>query len=484
MVAGMNLRRFSLTAAFAALSIGLLVGASPSPVAIPDTPAGRIATGWLTAFNSDDRTQMKAFLQNHEPANVGHLDDDMDFRSMTGGFDVVEVEQSTPTQIVLLVEDRLNEQYARMKVALPSSSATTIAGVDLEAIDTPAKYEPAPMTQSALIDALTAKLAYDASAGIFSGAVLVAKNGTPVFQQAYGLADRAKNEPNTLQTRFRIGSMNKMFTATAVMQLVQAGKIRLDAPLAKYLPHYPNKTVSSQVTISELLTHTGGTGDIFGPVFDQHRLQLRTLEDYEKFYGTRGLEFKPGSKWSYSNYGFILLGLVIQKVTGESYYDYVDQHIFKAAGMTSTASEPEDVAVTGRSIGYMRGPDGKLQPNTATLPYRGSSAGGGYSTVGDFLRFAGALTANKLLDPKYTALLTTGKVKTPGGLYAFGFDDVTINGVRCFGHNGGAPGMNGDLKICPASGYTIVALANIDPPAAGRIADWIAKRQPRQQRSY
>ena len=227
--------------------------------------------------------------------------------------------------------------------------------------------------------------------------MLVAKDGTPVFAQAYGLADRERKIPNTLRTRFRLGSMNKMFTAVATLQLAQAGKLHLDDALIHYLPEYPNKELAAKVTLHQLLTHTGGTGDIFGPEFAAHRLELRTIGDYVNLYGNRALKFEPGSRWEYSNYGFILLGAVIEKVSGESYYDYVRKHVYAPAGMTSTGSEPESAAVPDRSIGYTD-EDGKLKPNTDTLPYRGMSAGGGYSTVEDLLRFANALQQHKLLD--------------------------------------------------------------------------------------
>ena len=192
--------------------------------------------------------------------------------------------------------------------------------------------------------------------------------------------------------------------------------------------------------------------------------------------------FKPGSKFDYSNYGFILLGAVVAKVSGQTYYDYVRDRIYVPAGMTSTGSEPESVAVANRSIGYMLSPKGKWVPNTDTLPYRGTPAGGGYSTVGDLLRFANALLSHKLLNAAYTQMMTTGKIAMgPGGAkYGFGFGDRTINGTRCFGHNGGAPGMNGDLEICPGTGYTVVVLSNIDPPAASRIADFITNRLPQK----
>jgi CubicO group peptidase (beta-lactamase class C family) len=147
--------------------------------------------------------------------------------------------------------------------------------------------------------------------------------------------------------------------------------------------------------------------------------------------------------------------------------------------MTATASEPEDQVVADRSTGYMR-PDGtSWQPNSDTLPYRGTSAGGGYSTVEDLMKFATALQTNKVLNPQYTEMLTTGKVETTfGGKYAYGFQEASVNGTRCFGHGGGAPGMNGELKICPAPGYVVAVLSNLDPPAASRVADFITNRLP------
>jgi CubicO group peptidase (beta-lactamase class C family) len=313
----------------------------------------------------------------------------------------------------------------------------------------------------------------------FSGAVLVAKDGRAVFAQAYGLADREKKTPNTLKTRFRLGSMNKMFTAVATLQLVQDGKLDLKAPFGKYLTDYPNKNLASKVIIEQMLTHTGGTGDIFGPEFDKNRLELKTLQDYVKLYGNRGPEFEPGSKWQYSNYGFLLLGVIVEKVSGQSYYDYVRDHIFKPAGMSLTASEPEDQQVADRSVGYFR-PDGtSWQPNTDTLPYRGTSAGGGYSTVEELVKFATALQTNKLLKPQYTEMLTTGRVDTTfGGKYGYGFQVAEVNGTLCFGHGGGAPGMNGELKICPSVGYVVAVLSNLDPPAAQRVADFITPRLP------
>jgi CubicO group peptidase (beta-lactamase class C family) len=391
-------------------------------------------------------------------------------------------------------------QTVRLRLAQSDNQGPLRAGVDnirfepigagadgrIERLDTP---EPTSalelvlhrLTEAEAMAALETFVREEATADRFSGAVLVAKDGEVLFTKAYGLADREREIPNTVQTRFRIGSMNKMFTAVAILQLVEAGEVELTAPLGTYLTDYPNRGVATKVTIHHLLTHTGGTGDIFGPEFEAHREELRTLDDYVELYGERGTEFEPGSRWVYSNYGFILLGAVIEAVTRQSYYDYVHEHIYEPAGMTGTGSVPEDQAVPDRAIGYMDPSGGTdWHPNTDTLPYRGTSAGGGYSTVEDFALFADALLNHELLSRDSTELLTTGKEEIgPGISYAYGFEDHRdIEGNGWVGHGGGAPGMNGDLRIYIRSGYVVVALANLDPPVAQRVADYLDARLP------
>jgi len=446
---------------------------------LPDTPAVHQGTAWLDTFNMGNRESYRDFLQKNFPSRLKNLDQELGFREMTGGFELRKLEESTPTKLVVLVQERLSDQFARLTLEVEAGEPHHIVNIDLRAIPRPAEFSLPHMSESDLISALQKKLEEDAAADRFVGSALLAKNGKAVFAQAYGLADREHKVLNKPKTRFRIGSMNKMFTATATLQLVQAGKLGLDDQLGKYLTDYPNKDIATKVTIKQLLTHTGGTGDIFGPEFEAHRLELRTLQDYVKLYGNRGPQFEPGNRWEYSNYGFVLLGLVIEKASGEGYYDYVRKHIYDPAGMTSTGSEPEDQAVADRSVGYTKiGSNGQWHPNIDTLPYRGTSAGGGYSTVEDLLRFANALQNHRLLSAHYTELLTTGKVDTPGGRYGYGFGDQTINGTRCFGHGGGAPGMNGDLEICPGPGYVIAVLSNMDPPAAGRVSDFVTNRLP------
>jgi D-alanyl-D-alanine carboxypeptidase len=450
---------------------------SQTPGGMP--AAEQQARDWLAAFNSGDRDTLKTFLEKNRPSALGRLDGELGFHERTGGFEFKKTEESTPTRFVALLKEKDSDQFARITVEVEAEAPHRITKMDLWAIPRPAEFAIPRISEAEAIGGLRQQLEADAAADRFSGAALVAKNGKIVFSGAYGLADREKKIPNQLNTQFRIGSMNKMFTAVSILELLQAGKIQLNDPFGRYLTDYANKDAASKVTIHQLLTHTGGTGDIFGPEFDAHRLELRTLQDYVKLYEKRPLQFEPGSRWEYSNFGFILLGAVIEKVSGQSYYDYVREHVFRPAGMESTDSLPEEQVVSRRSVGYMKPGPGPWQPNTDTLPYRGTSAGGGYSTVEDLYRFASALKAHKLLDAEHTKLLVTGKVDTPeGGKYAYGFGESDQGGMTCYGHGGGAPGMNGDLKSCPQSGYIIAVLANLDPPTAQRASDYLAARLP------
>jgi D-alanyl-D-alanine carboxypeptidase len=312
----------------------------------------------------------------------------------------------------------------------------------------------------------------------FSGAVLVTKNGQTIFEGAYGRADREQNIPNTLTTKFRAGSMYKMMTAIAVLQLVQEGKVKLDAPFGTYLQDYPNADMASKVTIHHLLTHTGGTGDIFGSQFNANRLQLREIDDYLKLYGTRNLLFNPGTQHLYSNYGFVLLGAVIERVSGMRYDDYIQTRILNPAGMTSTGTAPEESFVPGRHKGYMK-QNGAWVSNESTLPYRGTPAGGGYSTVGDFARLAAAVREHRLLDAAHTELLITGKRPVTATIqYAYGFMDRVMAGRRFVGHGGSAAGQSGELVFEPNGEYVIVILANFDPPLAGLLLNFIGMELP------
>jgi CubicO group peptidase (beta-lactamase class C family) len=440
-------------------------------------PSLRLFRAWLAAFNSGDvGGRYLTFLERNFPSRVSLLPGDAGLRDFTGGFVLRKVGRVSPTWASGLLQERDLEQLVRFDLRVSARKPRKMLWLVLEAVPRPI----ARLAEGEAIARVEALLRRRAAEGRFSGAALVAKEGRVLFADAYGLADRARGIENTLETRFRIGSMNKMFTAVATLQLVEQGKLALDDPVGKHLRGYPNEEVASKVTVRHLLTHTGGTGDIFGPEYDRNRLSLREHADYVRLYGARGPSFEPGSRFEYSNYGFVLLGAIVEAASGESYYDYVRENVFAPAGMTSTDSLPESDDVPNRSIGYTGPFPGSRQPNTDWLPWRGTAAGGGYSTVGDLLRFAEALTGHELLSPASTELLLAGKVDLGYGAgYAFGFFDARDDeGNGWVGHGGGAPGMNGDLLIYPRSGYVVAVLANLDPPAAQLISVYLDPRLP------
>jgi CubicO group peptidase (beta-lactamase class C family) len=456
----------------ALLLIAPAARAADSPQ-FPDTPAGKAVAAWLAQFNSGDPVQMRQFDAIYPRKDMPSIEDRLAFREATGGFSLVRIEKSEPTAISVLLQERDSDMIAHLEIQVSADDPPKILNTLLEGVPTPPDLAPARMTEPEALAALASRAEELVKRDRFSGALLVARNGKVLFQKAWGLADRAAGTPNTLETKFRIGSMNKMFTSVAILQLVEAGKLSLDDTVGKILADYPNQDIATKVKIRHLLSHTGGTGDIFGPDFVKNRLTLREHADYVKLYGARGLTHEPGAEFRYSNYGFVLLGRIIEKVTGMSYYDYVRTKIFKPAGMTATDSLTEEDKVPNRSVGYFK-PAGKWEPNTDTLPWRGTSAGGGYSTVGDFFRFAQALESGKLISKEMLAKATTPNLEG----YGFGFDLNGEGPLWSYGHGGGAPGMNGEFRVYPRLGTVVVTLANLDPPAASRLFDFFVRRMP------
>jgi D-alanyl-D-alanine carboxypeptidase len=459
--------------------------------AVPDTPAGRQLAGYIAAVNSADPARLDAFLSTEYPTSPIPVQPGSSalFQDLTGGFDLVRMESANDGQVVALLGERAWEGYfLRLTMNVEPQPGGKITQLFIQPVPAPEGSPPiARMSETEALAALRAKLDDATKAGgdfAFSGAVRVTRHGRPVFEYVSGQADRAQGIANTLDTKFRIGSVNKSFTAVAILQLVEAGRIALDAPIGTYLPNYPNKDAAAKVTVRHLLTHTGGTGDIFGPEFFAQRTTLCEIGDYIALFGARDLTFAPSERYAYSNYGYMLLGAIVEAVSGQGYYDYVREHIYGPAGMTASGSEPESVEVHGRSIGYTNrvpGSNGQMQPNTSTLPCRGSPAGGGYSTVGDLTRFAEALRTGKLLGPDLLQAATTRQV--PGGLgsnYGFGFVESEVNGTRAFWNNGGAPGMSAELMVFPELGYEVAVVANMDTQLASRFTKFIGERLPRE----
>jgi D-alanyl-D-alanine carboxypeptidase len=295
-----------------------------------------------------------------------------------------------------------------------------------------------------------------ASRAGFSGEVAVARQGRIVFAHSYGFANRRRGTRVTLDTAFNIASMGKMFTGVAAAQLVGAGKLRFGDRIGKYLPQLPARMRS--ITLAQLLDHTSGLGDFFGdPGYERLLPRLTTLGAYLPLVKRESLQFKPGTRWSYSNSGFLLAGLVIERVSGERYDEYLARHVWKPAGMSHTGCFRRSRLPAFAAIGY----DDRGGANTPTLAPVGTSAGGCYSSARDLLAFARALENGRLLSRALTKAVTTSKVPAPGGGYGYGFG--TRKGGTIW-HNGGAPGAAGELDINPKLGIVAVTLGNVSPP--------------------
>lgn len=290
----------------------------------------------------------------------------------------------------------------------------------------------------------------------FSGVVLIAKDGEPVLSRAWGLADVASKTPNTMDTMFNIGSINKFFTKTAIAQLAESGKLSPDDTIRKHLPDYPSP-VADKITIQQLIDHRSGLGDIFGERYEAAPpSKLRELSDFLALFADKPLEFEPGTSQRYSNAGYIVLGLIIEKLSGEKYRDYVQHHIFDPAGMKNSGFFAVDETVANRATGYTMRDGAERHPNTRTLPGRPSSAGGAFATAGDLLRFMKALEGKKLASAKWTGWVFTSKLDEPLGRPALGI-------------GGGAPGLNAAVEM-GGDGWIAIAMSNYDPPSAMVVA--------------
>ncbi len=301
----------------------------------------------------------------------------------------------------------------------------------------------------------------------FSGVILLARKGEIEFQGAYGLADRQTGRANTVDTKFSLASVPKMFTAVSILQLVDAGAISLDDTIGKHLPDYPNRAAAERVTIEHLLMHTSGVGNYWEAMEKLDGASLDSHSDYLPLFADIPLEHEPGTAFSYSNGGYVVLGLIIEAVTGTNYYDHVQAAVFDRAGMQNTGYFLPGKPVPDRAQSYMRSVErpGSWDDMAARAEPRGSAAGGGYSTAGDLLRFATALRQHRLLSPDMTDVFLQGRLETPVGKYGYGIIEQSLNGTRLLGHSGGHYGVAAELMMFPDLDTVFVVLSNGDVDA-------------------
>ncbi len=304
----------------------------------------------------------------------------------------------------------------------------------------------------------------------FTGTVLVAKAGKPVFREAFGLANRELNVALTPESLLRLGSITKQFTSASIMQLVQQGKISVDDPVSKYYAAAP--AAWSKITVKHLLNHHSGIPSYTSlpGFFEKDASLARTPEQIIELTRDMPLEFEPGAKHVYNNTGYVLLGYIIEKVSGETYADYLQAHILTPLGLKHTGYDDTTTLLPGRAAGY--GFENGAWVNapylSMTLPH---AAGSLYSNVDDLLMWQEALFSGKVVSPASFVEMTTDY----GNGYGYGIGTGDFQGHKSIRHSGGIPGFSTYMSRFPDDDMTFIVLSNLQTGQSNRIANELAR---------
>jgi CubicO group peptidase (beta-lactamase class C family) len=477
--------------ALAAALSGSAAVASPPSTVLPDTAAGKLGGELIQHINTDTAERIAQWAPSILSPAVAD-EDKADFLKGlafavrdSGGVDFVDARtQGPPGMLVLTIKAHRAGQRAVLVLAADPAQPGKLAQAALFPIDDPAFYAAWP--KDAVSHDEIAHLAHDALDRLvrdqdFSGCLTIVDGAETILDECRGAAERNFGVAADHQTRFHIGSMDKMFTAVAIAQLVEAGKLSWDSTLAQLVPEYPDRETAKKITVWQLLHHTSGLGDFFVPEFFQNREKFVNPADYLGLIARQQKPGKPGGDLNYSNAGYILLGRIIENVSHENYFDYIQRHVFAPAGMTASGFDSQEDVTPKLATGYFRdGPFSTVwKANWMTLPFKGSPAGGGYSTNADLLRFAKALKGGKLVNRATLEKMFDKEIPLGPGGYAAGFGDRVSHGRHIRGHAGGAPGMNANLAIVWETNAAVAMTSNEGDFATGmllseHIADLLA----------
>jgi len=441
---------------------------------LPDTTVGRVGGELVRHLNSDSPDALRRWAEATAAATPAEVRTEFvskvaEAAEESGGVDLVAARMDGPW-LVLTLRSHRGSRFAIVGLAPGRSAPDKLGGAFLAAIPDPQIYDAWPkghVDRAELRAVMLAGFERMARSVDFSGCVTVER----------GTAERSFGVPVDHDTKFRIGSMDKMFTAVAIAQLVEAGKLKWDSTLAETIPDYPDKTAGA-ITVWQLLHHTAGLGGFFVPEFFEHREKFMHPADFLDLIARQPKVGKPGERWSYSNSGFILLGRIVETASGEAYEDYILRHVFTPAGMTATGFDRLQDVTPKLAVGYFKDDVFGLTPwkaNWEWLPYHAMPAGGGYSTNADLLRFRAALRGSRLVKPETLAKMFDGEAAAhEDEAYATGFDDRPFAGRHLRGHSGGAPGMDADLVIVWETGDAVAVTSNMSGQSQ-EFADHVAK---------
>lgn len=461
-----------------------------------NNPAGRLMAQFFDLYNRGDAQGIREFVAAYyaDPNAYKGTDEDRAVWSSQDyttalvkaieydsgvGLQLHSIEANEPTQAAVLAQGGLAGEWLYLKMAThPDAPDKLYEFRTRPAAMLPGKQLEGQIKIDQMIGELDRMMGRLTAADIFAGAIVIAKDGVRLYERAFGLANRDHGVANHLNTKFNIGSGSKMFTAVAIAHLVEQGKLRFEDTLAQHLPDYPNPA-AQEITIHQLLTHLSGIGSYWNQRFEAQRTGIRNVNDFMELFMHEPLLAQPAQRWLYSNGGYVILGAIIERITGRSYYDVVQDLICDRAGMQSTGAYEVDRPIPELAIGYTdvdysgnRDLSG-VRSNLFMHVVRGGPAGGAFSTVEDLLRFGDALRNHALLSPTMSNEVLTGKVKLKGGdlQYAYGFWDRRVNSQRFVGHPATFPGIGGQFDMLLDSGYTVAILSNADPSAAQVVID-------------
>jgi len=304
----------------------------------------------------------------------------------------------------------------------------------------------------------------------FTGAVLVARNGEVLLSKGYGLADWDKNLPNNPHTKYRLGSITKQFTAMAILMLQAQDKLNVRDPVCLYISECP--TTWQDITIHQLLTHTSGIPNFIKFInYEATKATPSSPEQTIARFKDKPLDFPPGEQWSYSNSGYIVLGYIIEQVSGQSYEAFLQQNIFEPLQMKDTGYDHNDGSL---AIGYTGILWTEADYIDMTIPF---AAGGLYSTVEDLYRWDQALYTEQLVSQDLLDLMFTPHAKLPvtGLSYGYGWYIGEMNNHNVVGHGGGIEGFATEIRRYIDDKVTIIVISNRDSTGVGNIADLIAQ---------
>lgn len=382
----------------------------------------------------------------------------------TGGVDFHSLRTYTPArprETVVVIRDRYYGAWRAFRLFIDDRETYRLSGFLLNRYPgTPTDVDEPRLSDAEVVDETRRIVDRVCANDAFSGTVLLARNEQVLYSHACGEASKRFGVPIDLDTRFNLSSITKTFTGTSIVQLAEAGALSYDDPLSDHVDEsWLPREISGRVTLHQMLTHTSGLGDYYTDTYQRSsRALYRGLEDFKPFIHADTLAFEPGSDFRYSNTAMFLLGVVVENVTGESYFDYVRQRVFEPAGMHESGYFQRDDPVRNVAIGYQRDPGSETgwREDTFRLSVGGTPSTQAYSTVGDLHRFALALLSGTLVSDSSLAVMWVRYGEGDG----YGFQVHQRSLGLAVGHTGGSWGASSQLTIYPESGYIVVALSN------------------------